>query len=258
MISHDLASISVMDVFENTTGPDAVSVLASHWHVASTIANGATAADWHGDAVYSMARAMIERSGIERAAAELAAERANKGISLAEGLVDLRVLFEVARAGEPPFDVGATFAEQWSETMMTALVMRTCIDAITGLATPEFLNVRLREVYAENPAAASDLRCFVVVDGDTLMMNGWQRLLRTSLISDVLMGTFNRGQTNAVLPSGRFVSLVARNDELDSLFSLLRHSLTRQVAAFESPPVRAWIEPLPSSALGAQRLLLDL
>ncbi|CAN5431925.1 hypothetical protein BH10ACT7_BH10ACT7_07970 [soil metagenome] len=258
MNSRESLSIPVMDVHEEKTERDPVRALAWDWHVASTITVGPPETEWFGEAVCGMARAMIERRGLEQAVARLAVERASKGITLPEGLDDLAVLFQVARASDPPYDLGARFAAHWTEATLDALFKRTCVDSLTGLATHEFLAARLREVYAEDPPSTAERRCLVVVDPATAGMNGWQKLIRTSSVADIVTGIFRHGQTNAVIPSGRFVSLVHRNAELETIFTELRVTIAQATLTIESPPVRLWIEPLPSTAPGAERLLLDL
>ena len=253
-----LPSIPVMDVHDEKTEHDPVRALAWDWHVASTITVGPPETEWFGEAVSGMARAMIERRGVEQAVARLAVERASKGITLPEGMDDLAVLFQVARASDPPYGLGATFAAHWTEATLDALFMRTCVDSLTGMATPEFLAARLREVYAEDPQTAATRRCLVVVDPGTAGMNGWQKMLRTSTVADIVSGVFGHGQTNAVMPSGRFLTLAHRDAELEKLFTELRLTIAQATLTIESPPVRLWIEPLPSTGPGAERLLLDL
>lgn len=234
--------------------------LSEKWRAASHASVWRTPGDWHGPAVEGMARAVVSGTGAESAAAQLGAERGQRGVGLTEGLDDLSVLFGVASDEEPPYAVTKSFAREWSEVTTSSILGRASTDGITGLATLDYLHVRVRELYAEAAADESVLDaafCLVILDAGSAELVPWQRVLRKSLVARILRAVFHRGQTTAVLPSGTFVVIARRDDSLDEWMVRLRLALGQDNldSASEGSPVTARIEPFPASEFDAIELL---
>ena len=237
---------------------DDAEALLRGWRTASTVAAGAPIADWDGPTVLAMVRALLDDTGVERAIGALARDRADRGVSLREGLTDLAALFTAAERAEPSYRLAGIFASHWCDATSAGIMMHAVVDALTGLATAEYLVARLREVYAEEERPAAERMTLVVIDSATSTMSGWHRVIRASSIARIMHSTFHRGQTNAVLPSGRFISLVRHDAHMRGEYEELRACLARENLTTDTAPVRTWIEPLPSSARAAERLLIDL
>ena len=219
--------------------------------------------DWHGPAVEKMVHAMVEGTDTESAAAGLGAERSQRGVGLAEGLDDLSVLFGVVSDEEPPYAVTKSFAREWAEVAAAGLLGRASTDQLTGLATLDYLFVRLRELYAEATAdevAVDDRFCIVVIEAGGADLAGWQRIMRKSLVARVLRSVFYRGQTTVVLPSGNFVVIARRDDCLDEWMARLRIQLAHN-SSDEAPhdaTITVRIEPFPAGEHDAAELLAEL
>lgn len=203
----------------------AVRDLPARWRVASLAAGWLRPDDWHCVAVDVMAHAVVEAEGESSAAALLGADRAARGVGLAESLTDLDALYWAAAETEPPFPVTRAFAESWSDVTTSSLLTRGATDALTGLGTADYLATRIREVYAEEratgiptPEAWRAIRIAASPGG------GWDgalgRLARARVVASVL----DRGESSAVLPTGTVLSL-ARAPSIPELVARLRHRL---------------------------------
>src|ERR1043165_4676326 len=74
------------------------------------------------------------------------------------------------RADLLSFDCVCSLSEGWAERHVRGPRADSCTDAVTGLATPAVLRLRLREVYQQCRAYGllpTEAYCFVVVDADT-------------------------------------------------------------------------------------------
>jgi len=234
-----------------------VSFLTEQWRSSSLATIWSRPDDWHGPATEAMAIAVVAGTGIDEAAGRLGADRARRGVGLIEGLDDLALLFELTGASDPPFAAARAFASEFTEVISLGLVNAGSIDSLTGLTTPDFLLPRLREVYAEAAASgipAHSQRCFVVVDHGDAAEHGWQRVVRAGKVARVLSSVFDGGQTNAILASGTFVSLVRRDDALDENVIRLRRALS----AHGEPAPTQRIEALPATVAEAEKLILQL
>lgn len=235
--------------------------LSEKWRAASHASVWRTRGDWHGPAVEKMVRAIVDGADAESAAAGLGAERGQRGVSLAEGLDDLSVLFDVISEADPPYAVTKSFAREWAEVTASGILNRASTDDLTGLATLDYLVVRVRELYAEAAAiesAVDDAYCLVVVDSQEDGLAGWQRVMRTSFVSRVLRSVFHRGQPTAVFPSGNFAVIARRDDSLDEWIVRLRRQLQQNVESQHGSPLSARIEPFPVSEHAAVDFLVQL
>lgn len=199
-----------------------ISSLSEQWMTASTVFAWRSPDDWRGPAVEAMVGALVTQDGITDAAGGLGADRAARGLGLRDSLDDLAVLFSIATQSQPPFEVTRTFVDQWNEVSTASLLNRGTTDALTGLGTEEYLLARIREIYAEARAtgeAVGKTWCLVRVDsGDPA---GWRRVVRQITIAREVTDVLDRGQSNAVLDSGLFVSL-CRTGDLDENIVRLR------------------------------------
>lgn len=232
-------------------------LLSEKWRAASHASVWRALGDWHVPAVESMVHAVVDGTDAVTAAARLGAERGERGVSLAEGLDDLVVLFEVVSDEQPPYAVTRSFAHEWAEVTSAGILNRASVDGVTGLATLDYLVVRVRELYAECDAddtTVDEQFCLVVIDASSESLTGWQRILRRSLIARVLRTVFYRGQTTVALPSGNFVVVARRDDSLEEWVVRLRRQLDHESPA-EGSPVRTRVEPLPLRVNAAIKLL---
>ncbi len=199
-----------------------ISSLSEQWMTASTVFAWRSPDDWRGPAVEAMVGALVTQDGITDAAGGLGADRAARGLGLRDSLDDLAVLFSIATQSQPPFEVTRTFVDQWNEVSTASLLNRGTTDALTGLGTEEYLLARIREIYAEARAtgeAVGTTWCLVRVDsGDP---TGWRRVVHQITIAREVSDVLDRGQSNAVLGSGLFVSL-CRTGDLDENIVRLR------------------------------------
>ncbi len=199
-----------------------ISSLSEQWMTASTVFAWRSPDDWRGPAVEAMVGALVTQDGITDAAGGLGADRAARGLGLRDSLDDLAVLFSIATQSQPPFEVTRTFVDQWNEVTTASLLNRGTTDALTGLGTEEYLLARVREIYAEARATGETVGktwCLVRVDsGDPA---GWRRVVRQITIAREVSDVLDRGQSNAVLGSGLFVSL-CRTGDLDENIVRLR------------------------------------
>lgn len=234
--------------------PGQSATLHATWKAASIAAGWLRPGDWGGDATLAMAQSVSLGEGEVAAAGVLGADRSDRGVGLAEGFADLAALYSAAAGTEPPFAVARAFAQSWSEASTAAILGRGAIDAMTGLGTPDYLFLRVREVYAEGRARGIPTRdewCAILLAasgaGDWEGMLG--RLARAKAVSDVL----DRGESTVALPSGAIVSL-ARVGTAREQAARLRIRLRSLGGAEPEITVLA----LPDDPEDATRLLLPL
>lgn len=235
-----------------------VSFLTEQWRATSLTAIWSRPGDWHGPATEQMVTAVTGDLGVEEAAGRLGADRGARGVGLEEGLGDLLLLFQLTGLDQPPFAVTRAFAAQWVESFTARLVDAGSTDALTGLATRDYLLPRVREVYADARGRGirpDTERCLIVIDRVEGAPEGWQRVMREAKIARVLSGVLDRGQTNSVLPSGTFLSLALRDSSLDEDLVRIRRALSAHGEPVV-PPVR--IEALPPTIAEAEELLRSL
>ena len=244
------------------TGMSAAS-LSEQWRAASHASTWRTPGDWHSPAVEKMVRAALDGVDAESAAAALGTERGQQGVGLIEGLDDLSVLFGVLSNEEPPYAVARAFAHDWSEATIGGILTRASTDQLTGVATLDYLVVRLHELYAETNATGgrvNDEHCIVVAEANDDQFPRWQRIMRKSLVARVLRSVFSRGQPIAVLPSGNFVVIARRDECLDEWIARVRVELAhgaREEAA-DGPGVTVRVDNLPAGEFDAVELISEL
>ena len=237
--------------------------LSEQWRAASHASIWRTPGDWHSPAIEKMVHAALEGVDAESAAAALGTERGQRGVGLIEGLDDLSVLFGVLSNEEPPYAVARAFAREWSEATIGGILTRASTDQLTGVATLDYLVVRLHELYAEATAdevAVNDAHCIVVTEANDDQFPRWQRILRKSLVARVLRSVFSRGEPIAVLPSGNFVVIARRDDCLDEWVARVRVELARSAREEDTDgaTVTVRVEDFPAEEFDAVELISEL
>ena len=209
--------------------PDRVSLLYEQWRVKTLAEGWAFADDWPGAVVETMARVVAAggRQG-ERCAAvanELGQYRAECGIGLADGLRDLAALYDVVDAADPPFDVTRSFAVGWSEIAVSSIVAGAATDPLTGFGTPGYLARRMKELEQRSVSAGPlpEYQALVVRPEPT---EGWQSVVRRSVVARVMDGILSAGEPKGTLPSGAFVGVV-ESAVADEHATLMRRRLAQ-------------------------------
>jgi len=214
-----------MNMPNPTAAAGSAAFLADKWRAIALADGWLRPDDWHSVAIGTVVEALLAREGVEQAAGELGADRAARGVGISEGLRDLAALYRAADAGEPPFAIARAFAEEWTEVTTSTLLSQGATDALTGLRTRDYLEARVREVYleeGETGVRASDAWRLVSITGDPV--GGWRRVLRSCAIARVMSEVLAAGQSNTILPSGTFVSIV-RVSTVEEHAIRLRHRL---------------------------------
>ena len=244
------------------TGMSAAS-LSEQWRAASHASTWRTPGDWHSPAVGNMVRAALEGMDAEAAAAALGTERGQQGVGLIEGLDDLSELFGILSNEKPPYAVVRAFAREWSEATIGGILTRASTDQLTGVATLDYLVVRLHEIYAEaacTKVAVNDEYCIVVAEANDDQFPRWQRIMRKSLVARVLRSVFSRGQPIAVLPSGNFVVIARRDECLDEWIARVRVELAHSAReeATDEATVTVRVDDMPAREFDAVELISEL
>ncbi|NYF09417.1 GGDEF domain-containing protein [Leifsonia sp. AK011] len=198
-----------MNVPKTTATSGSAPFLADKWQAVALADGWLHPGDWYSTSVGAMVTALLAGEGVNEAAGALGADRASRGVGISEGLLDLAALYRAADAGEPPFAVARAFATEWTEIATTTALATGTTDSLTGLRTREYLGARLKEMYAEQSetgVAASDAWRLITIEGDRI--TGWRRVLRNCAVARVLSEVLAAGQTNAILETGTFVSVV--------------------------------------------------
>jgi len=214
-----------MNVPKPTATHGSAPFLADKWRAVALADGWLRPDDWYSTAVGDMVTAVLTGHGLDEAARALGADRASRGVGISEGLLDLAALYRAADVDEPPFAVARAFAEQWTEINTATALARGTTDPLTGLRTRDYLEARLKEVYAEQVETgvrASDAWRLITVDGDPI--SGWRRVLRSCAVARVMSEVLAAGQSNVILESGTFVS-VARVSSVNEHAIRLRHRL---------------------------------
>jgi hypothetical protein len=214
-----------MNVPKPTATTGSAPFLADKWRAVALADGWLRPDDWYSTSVGAMAAALVAGEGVDEAASALGADRASRGVGISEALLDLAALYRAADAGEPPFTVAKAFVEEWTEITSATVLARGTTDPLTGLRTRDYLEARLKEVYGEQGETgvrASDAWRLITIEGDPI--TGWRRVLRHCAIARVLSEVLVAGQSNAILESGTFVSIV-RASTVDEHAIRLRHRL---------------------------------
>lgn len=240
------------------------SSLLTRWRLSSEATVWLRAGDWEVPAVDAIARALVHGLDLVYPAERLGAARAQAGVGITEAIDDLLVLLGEARV-EPGTTVIRALCQGWAEASPT-LNQPMLADDESGLATAEYLSLRLRELYGQQRRqgrSASATHALTMVDVSMTVNNPWQRMARHAMVGQVLTDVFGYGVPAARLSDGLFAVLVPRDDRLGPGIASLREELAHRAAtadlrdAVRQPP-RLWIEPLPQSLSFVEDLLESL
>lgn len=235
--------------------------LCRQWSDRSDGAGWAFPSDWHVSAIDAVCEAIADGAEVWAAAERLGQARAAAGVSLGEALADIDVLCAIA----PPRYTSAlrrAVSLGWADRISTPAA--TVSDPLTGLVTPEYLAIRLGEVYREADSradAGSPGAALVVVRMDLAGRAGWQRVLPMILCGDSMRCVFDGGQTLAQLSETVAVVLTAREQMLARRARLLCSLIVTQVGRdpdADIPPPHVWIENLPDRHRSALELVAEL
>jgi hypothetical protein len=161
----------------------------------------------------------------------------------------------------PPGHLVQALALGWAEVMSDPTVGAGCEDALTGLALPAYLRVRLGEIYREGerrglPVPAT--HALVVAEVELSGGGCLTHLSRSVLLAECLRVTFSGGETLCVLMPGRVGALARRSGGLSAWAASLRRLLATELDPFTDRPARVWVEGLPGSLPAAYRLVAEL
>ena len=241
--------------------PGSAASLQEQWAARSLADAWAFPSDWDAPAVEAVCEAIVADQDVVEAAARLGRARADAGVSLGEALADIDQL-----AGLVP--------ARHAETLRRALSLgwadgvsglaTTILDPLTGLASREYLQQRLAEVYSACAARGRRVPeeyALVVVRLDLIDRGMWERVLPMIVVGECLRVVFDAGETLARLGEPMAVALVARGDTLvrrvQLVSSLVDTRLSADPSAANSGP-QIWIEPMPDDFQSACWLLAEL
>ncbi|SDH58297.1 hypothetical protein SAMN05192558_11116 [Actinokineospora alba] len=204
-------------------------VLRARWRTASLAAGWRFPNDWGVPEVDEVCASVVTEAEVVSALAELGRARARSGAGLEETLTDLAALHAVVAN---PADVGGLIAPDpdatpsrllravavaWADATLGDLRGVEAGESLTGLATEEYLRVRLGELYRLGRRKGfhpADRYVLLVVTLDLTEVVGWPRLMAMILVGDVLRSVFDGGETLAVIGPSVAVVLAERDAAL--------------------------------------------
>ena len=252
-------------VITDGIGPSPTMVeLRSQWFEQSTGAGWLFSTDWHDPAVDAVCEACLRGENVWPAAERLGAARADSGASLGETLADVDGLTAVL-PDLPTEVLYRAVSLGWADRSGAPAI--DVLDPLTGLASIDYLRVRLGEVYraAEvDGRCVSDTHALVAVRLDLAGRVGWAKVTPLILAGDVLRTVFDGEQSLARVSSQAAVALTRREPLLPRRVQLLTELLDQRLHrdarrdAQPAGPPRVWIEPLPASHAAACDLVCEL
>ena len=235
--------------------------LSQEWEARASASGWSFPSDWHVPAVDAVCDAVIADADVWAAAERLGRSRAAAGVSLAEALVDVDGLAAIVhRRYTDPLRRAVSLG--WADRITAP--PSTVADPLTGLVTPEYLQVRLGEVYraAEVSGQATSVgSALVVVRLDLREHTGWQRTLPMILVGDGMRQVFDGGQTLALLGDSVAVVLCERDAMVARRARLLCSMISTQIELDPQvmvPAPSVWIETLPTRYGAAMDLIAEL
>ncbi len=231
------------------------------WERQSAATGWAFPGDWYVPAVEALCEAVVAGGDVWGPGERLGRERAAAGVSLGETLADVDVLIDV-EPGTPAEMLRRAVSLGWADRVVAPPA--AVVDALTGLVSPDYLDIRLCEIYqaAEaNGRSVSNDHALVVVQLDLAGRTGLDRALPMMVVGDALRTVFSAGQTLALLSDRLAVCVTDRVEPLHRQAGLVHDLLTRRFA--DDPSLRVgrpevWVEALPGSAGSAIDLVREL
>lgn len=188
------------------------------------------------------------------------------GASVQEALEGLRQTCQQVSGTDPSYDVVTALVTAWSEGTLGYLNQLSCEDPLTGLSSQAHLRGRLSELYrltGTGGVGEHALVVFALPPGEASEDTGdhFTRAMRLARAGELSRTAFARDETVARLGIHRVGILTRRDDRLGRRVQVLRTLLDRLregAGVVPDPPVRIWIEGLPSTDVGAGMLLDEL
>lgn len=208
----------------------------------------------------AVGEALVSGSDVLDVCSVAGQDLARDGASVEETLEGLRATWRQVAGTDPSYEVVTAVVTAWSETTLGYLHQLSCDDPLTGLASQAHLRSRLSELYRLDEAvdAHALVVCVMPVGDDPSEESDdhFTRAMRLARAGELARTAFARDETIARLGSHRVAVLAGRDDRLPRRVRVLR-TLLDSVEA-HGPPVRVWIEGLPTSDRGAGMLLDEL
>ena len=237
------------------------SELKRQWRVRATAFGWTYPCDWHTPAVDAVCDAVVDGADVWDAAERLGRSRAAAGVSLAEALVDVDGLAGLIH-GRYTDALRRAVSLGWADRITAP--PSSVADPLTGLVMPEYLRIRLGEVYQEAEVRSEQVTtgwALVVVRLDLAGHLGWQRTLPMILVADGLRRIFDGGQSLALMGESVAVALSRRDPMLARRARLLCSMVTDQIERDPQivvPGPSVWIENLPPTYAAALDLTTEL
>jgi hypothetical protein len=236
------------------------------WRASSVASVWLRPADWYHPAVDALVEAVLADDVAGPAAERLGEARAESGVGISETIDDLACLFDAVGQGAPPLPLVRSLCEGWAAGQAAAPVLTHCIDPDSGLATREYLGVRLSETYGAAARAgrrAGETHALLLADVEAHPLEPWSRIVRSAVVGQGLVLAFGEGHPMAALGGGVFAVLVERGVDLgatamDLRTALADHARAMGVQDLVREPPRVWLEPLPDTQAQAVELLEHL
>lgn len=150
----------------------------------------------------------------------------------------------------------------WADAALGELSAVAATENLTGLATTEYLRVRIGEVYRagrRGDFAPADRFVLLVVSVDLSRTAGWPRLMAMALVGDVLREVFDGGESLAVLGPSVAAVLAERGRGLAERAARTRKLIAGRLgvdsALRSARRAEIRLERLPCSEAAAQALV---
>lgn len=163
------------------------------------------------------------------------------------------------RADLLSFECISSLTEGWAERYVRGPLAGASIDAVTGLATPSVLRLRLREIYQQCRAygiTPTEAYCLVVVDADTDDLAPFERDAVMITTAGVVGDVFHSGET-IVRHRSRIIVLAGKSDSTRHRAAELAKAL-REAPITRSAEPFVWDDELPASTVDLDRQLREL
>jgi hypothetical protein len=233
--------------------------LRGTWARRSAELGWAFPSDWHSPSVDAVCEALTERRDVRAAGERLGRERATAGVSLAEALTDIDALAESVPAHAEALRRAVSLG--WADR--AAAPADAVSDALTGLASADYLRIRLGEVYRAadvEGSSAGDTHALVMVRLGRAGASGWAQHLPMILVGDSMRAVFAGGQSLARIGPLAAVALAPRSPVLARQARVLAELLAARIRVGRDPGLlpQVWIESLPPGWDAANALVAEL
>ena len=235
--------------------------LRHQWQAKASAFGWTFPSDWDDPAVDAICDAVTAGADVWDAAERLGRRRATAGVSLGEALTDVDALATII-PGRYTDLLRRAVSLGWADGVVTPASGVT--DPMTGLVTPEYLQIRLGELYRAATVRAEPVStswALVVVRLDLVGHVGWQRTLPMILIADGLRRVFDGGESLVLMGEAVAVALCERDLVLARRARLLQSIVTDAMERDPQiivPGPAVWIENLPSTYGAALDLIAEL